>query len=195
MNDSLKTLVENIVRESSYNNPQWVVPVLISLISILLGGFLTWYMYHKTYKGEYYKKIIDKRIKAYEILEHAIKPLSIITQSEGKELYQIFANVLSYGRFYKGITECSEIGLWLDMETQKELHAFNLFLYSNFKSTKNAEKDLVDLIELGKKHFNEISQYNVKIARLIQKDYMELYKVNKFLKQRKHEFKKLNLQN
>lgn len=83
----------------------------------------------KEFRNDYYKKIIDRRLTAYELLQQLVAEFSkrriidVIT-SVGKgthEIYAFFASDEDYDTFFKLVNKLVDRALWLSINLKKEI--------------------------------------------------------------------------
>src|SRR5690554_1073629 len=151
-----------------------------SVIATLLSIPITFYVNKRLrkidYKLEYFKKVIDKRFKVYELIEKQIENLkiSIIDESDGKTYHRIFS---FDDQFFIQQTEPlnSIIGnsIWINHNTKEKVMKL-----SHLLSQIAFEKDNT-MIEKGKKHYWEIANLREEIEILVSKDLLTLYDFDK----------------
>lgn len=165
----------------------WQIILTSSSIAALVTAFFTIilnvYLKKLDYKNEYFKKVIQKRIDAYEFLENQIIRLkqSTIDDLDGKAYHIIFAYGEEY--FSSSMTptiQASAYSLWIHPETFESFNKLkNIFIHISFalndKKSRNEE-----LIVLGKKYYKEIAILRDELEKHVRNDYLNLYKIEEF---------------
>lgn len=153
---------------------------LISVLSIVGGALLTLIttliVNRVSYKHEYYKMIIEKRIHAYNNVEHlaiAIKSNSFkhIMDSVDSNKVSLLQPIMDDINLAKSET------LWLSKEMKKALNDLDekvfLFELENFQN--------VDFKKGSQLHI-DLNKNIQKIEQILKKDMMSLHKVRSFLR-------------
>lgn len=156
--------------------PTW----LISVLSIVSGAFLTLIttliVNRVSYKQEYYKMIIEKRIKAYNTIEQFVNNIKEIETKALTDLNgtnkDVFFNFL-HNEIKKAISE----SLWLSNKMKKSLNGFGVSLtyYELVIKPDKVESRNIDI-------YNSISENNEKIEQVLKMDLTSLHKVRRFLR-------------
>ena len=101
--------------------------------SIITGGISIW-LNKKNYKGDYYKKIIDKRIESYEKLNNYLTSLNIyVFVTSGDKDIKINSIFLSKKDFDENLSLAKSINdknTWINRKTINEFYSlYNLLSY------------------------------------------------------------------
>lgn len=153
---------------------------LISVLSIVGGALLTLIttliVNRVSYRHEYYKMIIEKRIKAYNNVEHLVT--AIKSDSFKHVLDSIDSNRVSLLQpIMDDIKLSKSETLWLSKEMKKALNDLDetvfLFELENFEN--------VDF-KKGSQFHTDICNKIPMIEKIIKKDMMSLHKVGSFLR-------------
>lgn len=170
---------------------EMIVTAIISssVISSIIALTFNWIMQNINYKRDYYKKIIDKRIEAYELLNKAISQMAIQTQLENKITSGICANEEVYNFFMVSLGEVLLKSIWIKPRTSAKLTKLNIFLLNNIGNKINSTLSGNEIEEqyqsLGIEHFEQIRKFREEIMVLVNNDFKDLYKVNSFFTKEK----------
>ena len=106
--------------------------IILSLLSILFGAFLK-HIFDKQikkieFKNDYYKKIIDKRIIAYEKLNELIFDLhkfSSLSSNGNKKVYPLrFASIANVEELFEKIGDFHKTEIWISFSTVSIIHQY-----------------------------------------------------------------------
>lgn len=167
-----------------------LISVIISssLLTGIFGAIANFYLQRENYKRDYYKKIIDKRLVACEVVEKLIGRLTLIVQFENGESCHFFC---SEGKelFDKFIQETSLIqskAFWLNEDVSKKLLEFNVFLLANvgykIDETKTAHEQRTQLQILGITYRDKIRIFREELEDLLRMDFKDIHNVKGFIK-------------
>lgn len=155
------------------------------------------------YKNDYYKKIIDKRMTAYEYLEFVISKIEIIQeifddyrlkQGEGKPIYSCFMNKEALTETCEDIISVSKYDLWLSNEVRSKLSEINLIIAYALTSINcpnkrnlefyglNIQKDNNDKlsIKIGIYEYKKMSKLINEVRTIMAKDIKTLDEIVPF---------------
>lgn len=154
-----------------------------AIITSLASGVFSLRLKKREFIYEYHKKILEKRLAAYELIETLVSILkaSVVDTEDGKTYHLIFA--FDYETLVKQTISahlCMSQGMWLSEEITKELNNFN-YIYLNAEANEN------DLIAFGKKHHSELSKIRHRIEKSFSKDINNLHDIKGFLSQKKNQ--------
>lgn len=159
-----------------------------SLLAAGLTGFINWRLQHESYKREYYKKLLDKRIKAYEAIENIVERLNgQVHINDGRLCPQICASGQDYfARFLAMLFSSIEYSTWLNDKTGRKLTEFNIFLLQNIdhKIDENNNYD-EQLVEIGAQQVEGIRGFREELKILLYQDLRTLHHVKRFIKDKK----------
>lgn len=159
------------------------------LSSSVIGSILTLFghykMNHQSFKHDFYKKVIDKRIDAYGRVESLTNRMQVLSrQKEG--LAPLFM-CLGYDHFTRVSFEIPEVlnsSLWLSSEICNNLQQFNRLFNEIDNQTHGFEKeDALNniLIRAGIEHCAQIRQIRHNIQEAVVQDFKKLYDVKSFM--------------
>ena len=152
---------------------------------------------------EMYKKIIDKRMTAYEYLEFVISKIEVIQeifddyrlkQGEGKNIYSCFMNKEMLAETCENIISVSKYDLWLSNEVRIKLSEINLIIANALTSINcpnkrnlefyglNIQKDNNDKlsIKIGIYEYKKMSKLINEVRTIMAKDIKTLDEIVPF---------------
>jgi hypothetical protein len=152
-----------------------VVSAIISLIAgVILKG--------KEYKNDYFKKVIDKRIKAIEALEACISLFSSYYEStEGQVLYHtILVDDTGAEVFNEAVDEVKKYGIWYSPATAINIRKFSNFASSTLMDCRDESANGKEKIAL--RVFIYLEHNRAVLEECIRNDMASLHKVKEFFK-------------
>lgn len=162
-----------------------------SLISSALTSIVNWYIQRNNYKIDYYKKLLEKRIEAYEMIIFYIDEMKqIVDLNDGKSCHRF----LSSGRgLYTAFSNSVALGtgksFWLSYDVSNLVSKFNIFLHENINNQIQhlAEQDIDNKLRmLGIRHRDKITEFRISIENQVQNDFKDLHNIVKFTKDINH---------
>ncbi|MEO2061942.1 MAG: hypothetical protein ABGW97_03080 [Christiangramia sp.] len=163
-----------------------------SLLSTGLGIWANHSLHSRNYKKEYYKKILDKRITAYEKLREVTKLLSTHCQQGNNVVHAYVSTQNLFNHLCEKVRNTVDDGLWLSVEGKNLISELNIFLINEFSNHINysQDKDSIDKEFSNRALMNRevLINYNESIIRIISKDIKNLHKVEDFFKKNMHAY-------
>jgi hypothetical protein len=162
------------------------------LASSVLASALTlwgnWMLNKNNYRDDYYKKILDKRLSAYEDIEGILAELNIKYQDEeGRILHNIFAyGRKSYLGFFNTLLITISKDIWFSEDMSKSLTDLNVFLVTNFEHKmvgKSDKESNLLLAAISYNCFDEFEGHIKKMRRLLYRDLNQMHDVESFINQ------------
>lgn len=162
--------------------------IITVLSSSLLATFISWLLPTLIFKRqrifeyelEYHKRLLDKRIAAYEKIGRIVYFFSSVVQdSDGRPYHFIFSTEPNpfQNECIALMTELTKSNLWISDKIRNELLNLNRFLFENKIDFTNIEK--------GKQFYNQLSQISNKIISIGRKDMLNLSDLKFLYKQGK----------
>ena len=152
-------------------------------MSIIITLLIQLYLHRRTYKDEYYKKILDKRLLAYERLELLlINKFRTWDKYEENIFYTVFNTIDQYKEFYTNLEEMFQLNLWLNKPLRIKIMEFSNYLSDeiNVDIIKYSDEEIR---KRGTVHFSKLTQLLKDIRKLYFMDIKKLYKLNDFHKE------------
>jgi len=145
------------------------------------------------YKNDYYKKVIDKRIAAYEILEEIISIFECFyanTQhAEAVYRHSCFLNSFTVSKAVQTICKIDRYSLWISQSiSYKVLELNKILLAASSKSitdTLPEDKDADnEIVKYGRENYEEVNKLRDQLKEIIAEDMLNLHDVGSFLKKK-----------
>lgn len=155
-----------------------LLAMAIGAVLTLTGFIVSWILNNKSFKNEYYKKLIEKRFNAYIEIETILLNMQETIQFNDSEVFSFFLDKGSFKEFHAKVMSSNVSAWWLNQDMVNLIYTFNDFLWKeiHFKS------DEAVMLELGEKHHKELKRYYYDIRNLLFNDLKNLHKVEKFIK-------------
>ena len=160
---------------------------IAAIISVTGTIVLNIYLNRKTFKNDYFKIIIQKRIETYELLEDQISILKLsVINNDGRNdspYHQIFSRQCSRrssdnNPFFRKLMICRNCISW-SIDTWYLTEIVQLGNAIGLNSLNDS-----DLIDAGRKHYWKIAQLRDELEILIQKDILTLYDFSQMIKRK-----------
>ena len=153
--------------------------VISGMLSSLISYFVSAWLKDKDYKNEYFKIILHKRLEAYEFLENQIAVLKSIVRNENKNYNLVFSyGIDKFLNFQQNLHLAMSYSYWFNENTLRKMETLNDFFFVISQQVENDQ----ELLEIGKNKNDELSQIRTSLEICVKKDYLELYKIEIFLK-------------
>ena len=174
-----------------FDNAFWNA-VITAVISALVTNLCLWWHKKTDYKREYYKKIIDKRIIAYEKLFDCISFVGLkATYSLGDEVIEMhicFESLNKLKEANKKIVLLKSEACWFSNDINIELVKLNNILADLHDRIIQDNSDgnywsYEDSIDEGLKLYGKVEGLLNNIKIMISNDITNLYDVEKFFKE------------
>jgi hypothetical protein len=155
-----------------------------SLLSTILGSWFNWEIQRRNYKKEYYKKILDKRIQAYEKTRVVASTLSSFAQQDGHVVHTYLTSEALFNHLCQKVRESIDDSIWLNDKARTILTEFNIYLLNEFSnyidpSWSNDQKNS-EFHKLAIKNKKNISIYSKNLLFIISIDMKSLYRIDTF---------------
>lgn len=161
----------------------WTTILASSLVAAVLGGiiagFVTLRVARNQYVNDYFKTVIQRRLAAYEQLEHLIAMLktSVADDRDNRVYHLLFAGGDS-AKVFEATVRISSQSMWLSNEVVDATVTLNRLL---FKCPDNHG----DVLAFAKEHYKTIADTRTRLERLFSRDFLALHEVKRFLKSKK----------
>ncbi|MDY3338743.1 hypothetical protein PG279_06075 [Riemerella anatipestifer] len=159
--------------------------VISGIISAIVSYIISVRLKNIDYKNEYYKKILDKRLDAYQYLENqiAVMKTTVMDDEDGKAYHF----VLGKGRegvveFHRNLLLAMSYSLWINDKTVKVMEELNQCFYLiSLIDNKN------EIISRAKRDYHKIAGLRKKLEKSVKSDLFSLHNLDRFIKEKKHE--------
>lgn len=158
--------------------------IIVALIAYWAGASTQ----RRSYRDEYYKTVIQKRIEAYQFVEKqlGVMRMTVFDEYDKKQYHAFFDN--SGDKFfnfrhnlYQAIARCT----WLSHEMLEELASLDEIF---FEIDGKIENDRDANIEIGKQYFSKLKAVQIRIGEILITDTEKLYEVKLFLKSKRESY-------
>ncbi|WP_427113840.1 hypothetical protein [Megasphaera sueciensis] len=136
------------------------------------------------YKNTYYALVLQKRMDAYELIEQVISEFSYAVGENGQQSY--YPSISTKDDITKCIMLLVKIKLhtlWISNDMNTSLTKLNYMLYKLRESADIYNNK--QLIELGKKLYDDFGKIRVDIGNQLTKDMLSLHEIEEFLATKK----------
>jgi len=163
----------------SYDDLRLIVQ-LFTGVAPFVAAFSAYWMWSKNrekeikkyeYKKDYHKKIIDRRLNAYDTLGellHYFDKITAVMQEKGKEIHFDFKDK-DKDKIKVKISEVIKCRNWLDKETNIKVTDFVNYI-----------ENIIDENIIGGKKCEQIINDKNIIEEMINNDFKKLHKIDKF---------------
>ena len=186
-----------------------VVSLVIAIITLIGNYVVNVHSKKLDYRDDYYKKIIDKRIEAYEIVSQFMTIVSVKTSAKVMEGDSVVSKI-DYCYYWRNIKELDDLlrksievakhSTWLSKELDYELKMINNLMVecmrnmneataldNYFGDAKEESNEIAYDIEkkcvvIAHKYSALLDKHICRAESLIKRDWLNLHKVNEFLK-------------
>ena len=197
---------------------QQIIPILTSAfggscLGALITGIVNWRLSNKSYKDDYYKKVLDKRIEAYEKVEYFIDHIFGITPFIIPDYYMAttgcerlyhtcFTNLETFDKALDEFSNLSKYLRWTSKEVKDTLGKINKKtsdldilihhpdkekvmknVFKDFFLKYTAEDEAYLCVVVGCKNYTVIESLIDELRKIIYRDYINMYDVKAFLKE------------
>ncbi|MHB8655433.1 MAG: hypothetical protein ACYDA9_16305 [Terriglobia bacterium] len=131
--------------------------------------------------NDYYKKVIDRRLAAYEQLESLVVSLRTTFLGEDKRPYHLlFSQDESRGLLpaYQMLHGIASQALWLSDEAFDKARELNQLVW-RFKG------GVGNPIEFGQQNYQTLAELRENLERILAADMLDLHDVDRFLRRKK----------
>lgn len=156
-----------------------------SLVTAVLTSAVSWYLQKDNYRKDYYKKLLDKRLDAYESVEQFSSMFAENIQFEdGRVCQSIFAQGKHhYDNCLTKIYIASQKSFWLSNDMSIKIMELNAYLLHHIEHNIDYSKDTSSqLLELGIKYRQIMKGMRNEIDLILYKDLALLHDIRKFTK-------------
>lgn len=156
-----------------------------SVLSAALTAFINFKINESNYKKDYYKKLINKRIDAYEDFYELVNFMSdLVYVDKGIVIHGFMVNHHLYDLFKSKLNKIMNKSLWLDDVTSHKLTELNAFLYNEVDGhiDDSLSNDIKNkkYVDFGVKHFNKFQDIKGTFRFFLNNELKNLYKLEDF---------------
>jgi hypothetical protein len=155
--------------------------LLGALVGTLISGFFSLRVKRNEYVNDYYKKVIDRRMAAYEQLESGLSSLRTTFLGADKKPYHLlFSREEASGLMpaYQMLHDIGSQALWLSDEANEKTKELNKLIW-RFEGSGSTP------VEFGQQHYQALATLRDSLERVLAADMLALHEVEEFLKKKK----------
>ena len=157
--------------------------LITAVVSAIVTNFFLWWQKRNDYKRDYYKKVVDKRIKAYEQVE----ALAACFDHQTTNLYTnqkwlaCCITLEAAKTTFKMIEDVEKHGLWLSEECNQCITNINKTLMPLFYfDDKQEEAFKNERFKLSIDMYEDMVKHRENLRKIISNDMMNLHDVDNF---------------
>lgn len=159
--------------------------VVAGLVSAAVSGLVALLVKDKEYRNEYFKKVIEKRLKGIEAIEDAAAPLRVYYLFVGKDgvvnkYHAFFMSLDNSEVFTKAVSNTSQYIVWHSGPTIKAFNNFTEQVSKIIRDGKNMDENA--RMQMAINEFKKISDIMAELRKCITKDMLTLHNVDVFFK-------------
>jgi hypothetical protein len=154
-----------------------------SVLAAGLTSVVNYLIQRNNYKYDYHKKVIDKRMLAYQKLFEVNGMLEIINFSRaGKKSHAFLSSKAMYDTYILNLGKSGFEGIWYSNELSSMMTELNIYLYSKFNDLVESDGDVVDqILSIAEDSYEDVYAFKCKINQQLVSDLLVLHKVEDFL--------------
>ncbi len=155
-----------------------------SVVSAVLTSFIDWKIQNRNYRNEYYKKLLDKRLEAYENVEDLISRLiTVVIIGKGRTCNLFFTfGIEGLDQFIISLPFVMKKSFWVNSEITGKITELNVLLVeidNQIDRQGDVKRQLEDFGAINREKIREIRE---SIQTLLYKDFENLHDIEKFVK-------------
>lgn len=155
-----------------------------SLIAAGLTKFLDYIIHRFTYKQEYHKLILNKRLQAYEQLDQLLQQMFVYSFDQDKVFPHAFFSKQANRKFSLILIRTMEYKLWLSTKTAKTLIDLFELIDKEVEKFEDINGDISDYKSIGISINEPFSKYADELRKLMVGDLEKLFKIKKFFEEK-----------
>ena len=167
----------------------WQIILSSALVSSLLSSVATWlignHALNKSFKNDYYKLVINKRIAAYQYIDNQLKTIKISALDDDAKPYHLmfYGDSKTVYKNQHNLIFARANGIWLSSKMEDALYELNkLFFEINNSITDDIDGNVV----VAKEYYYKVAEARDKVEMQLRKDMLVLYDVKGFLKEKRN---------
>ena len=160
--------------------------IVAGIVSAFVSYIISIKLKKLDFKNEYYKEILKKRLVAYQYIESQLAVLKtvVLDESDNKPYHMMFSySDVEFFDFQKNMFMAISFSLWIDDETTDNLEKLNELFYN--LNLKIGGKSNGELVDLGKKHYQHISDLRFQLENSTKRGLYNLHDIEKAFKTKK----------
>ena len=160
--------------------------LIAGTVSSLISYFFSIRLKKVEFKNNYFKEIINRRLDAYNQIDTFISHLKavVVDEKTGEAYHFILGqNSQKFIEAQVNLQQSILKSLWIDENTSSKLEEINYFFFNIILEIENKKQE--EIILIGKKHYNKISDLRFDLENCLREDLYSLHKVEKIFKKKK----------
>lgn len=166
----------------------WQIILSSALVTSILSSVATWlignHALNKSFKNDYYKLVINKRMEAYQYIDNQLKTMKLTTLDDDAKAYHsmFYGNMQIVYDNQRDIMLARANGIWLSNDMENALSELNKLL---FDINQDITDDIDSNVVIAKKYYTQVADTREKVEKQLRKDMLVLYDVKRFLKEKR----------
>lgn len=166
----------------------WHIILSSAFVTSILSSVATWlignHAQNKSYKNDYYKLVINKRMDAYQYIDSQLKSMKItVLDDDAKPYHSMFGGDQKFVYANQNdLLLARANGIWISEAMENALTELNQLL---FEINSNITNDVKNNVAIAKNYYSKLADTREKVENQLRKDMLELYDVKGFLKEKK----------
>lgn len=170
------------------------IVAIISLAGVILSAIVAYFTSINTqknsYRNEYYKTIIQKRLDAYNFIDTQLMVMRVTMydNDDGKYYHMFFDNEgTKYFEYQNNLTQATIRSIWISADMLDAIIALSRIFY---EISDKITDDKDDNIKVGKAYYDRLRNAQIKVSKALVTDIADLYDVDSFIKRKKDAYNK-----
>jgi len=158
-----------------------------SVLSAALTAAVNYRLTSVNYKNEYYKKLLDRRLSAYEDIHNFLNQLKLMVHDTDESTvtpYLLTKGVDELEKTIIGILLPIKGSIWVSRDVSDELTKLNVLLHTLLNAALTHEDPNKGLNQIGHDYIVDIRTSRKKIEQAIRNDFKDLHNIQNFFKER-----------
>lgn len=167
-----------------------IISVTGVILSALVAYITSLKVQRNSYRDEYYKTIIAKRLEAYEYINNQLMVMRLLVfDDDDRKYYHVFfdngANKLL--EYQNNLHHASARSIWFSAEMIDAIGKLSSIFYEiNNLITDDTDQN----VEIGKKYHERLRSAQLNVSKALVADIADLYDVDSFIKSKKNAYNK-----
>lgn len=155
----------------------WHIILSSALVTSILSSVATWLIgnqaLNKSFKNDYYKLVINKRMEAYQHIDDQLKAMKITTlDDDAKAFHSMFyGDKKTIYANQHNLFLARANGIWLSNDMENALSELNQLL---FKINYDITDDIDNNVALAKNYYTQVADTREKVEKQLRKDMLVL---------------------
>lgn len=170
------------------------VVAIISLVGVALSALVAYFTsiitQKNSYRDEYYKTIIERRLDAYNFIDTQlmVMRMTVYDETDGKYYHVFFDNESSkFFEYQRNLTHATVRSIWVSAEM---LEAITILSHIFYEISDSISDDKEENIKVGKDYYDKLWIAQLNVSKALVTDIADLYDVDSFIKRKKNAYNK-----